>query len=204
MRACKRPISFVRIGRKRKKDGWITVTPFDPQPSEPANLIALKAEIVANWPMTSLYLDMLKETDLRLNFTDVLKSSTAYETLDRSGSAWPRLLLGLNGIGTNAGFQRMAGLGSGTTAKDLALCSAPIRYGRRAATGDCHCCLTARCTARDPRIWGDGTTACASDSKHFGAWDQNLTTQWHVRYGGARGHDLLACRQEFPVHTLPA
>jgi TnpA family transposase len=23
-----------------------------------------------------------------------------------------------------------------------------------------------------------------SDSKHFGAWDQNLTTQWHVRYGG--------------------
>jgi len=30
--------------------------------------------------MTSL-LDMLKEADLRLNFTDVLKSPTAYETL---------------------------------------------------------------------------------------------------------------------------
>ena len=108
---------LVRISRKRKKDGWITVTPFDPQP-EPANLIALKAEIVATWPMTNL-LDMLKETDLRLNFTDVLKSSTAYETLDRSVLR-PRLLLGLNGIGTNAGFQRMAGLQSGTTAKDLA------------------------------------------------------------------------------------
>ncbi|MCE7917420.1 MAG: Tn3 family transposase, partial [Nitrosomonas sp. PRO5] len=37
---------------------------------------------------------------------------------------------------------------------------------------------------RDPGIWGSGTTTCASDSKHFGAWDQNLTTQWHVRYGG--------------------
>src|SRR5208282_6414824 len=37
---------------------------------------------------------------------------------------------------------------------------------------------------RNPAIWGDGTNACASDSKHFGAWDQNLTTQWHVRYGG--------------------
>src|SRR6185312_1031253 len=37
---------------------------------------------------------------------------------------------------------------------------------------------------RNPAIWGDGTTACASDSKHFGAWDPNLTTQWHVRYGG--------------------
>jgi TnpA family transposase len=171
---------LVRISRKRKKDGWITVTPFDPQP-EPANLIALKAEIVATWPMTNL-LDMLKEADLRLNFTDVLKSSTAYETLDRSVLR-PRLLLGLNGIGTNAGFQRMAGLQSGTTAKDLA-------YVRRryitvdalrqaiavVADGTLH--------ARDPRIWGDGTTACASDSKHFGAWDQNLTTQWHVRYGG--------------------
>jgi hypothetical protein len=108
---------LVGIGRKRKKDGWITVTPFDPQP-EAANLIALKAEIVATWPMTNL-LDMLKETDLRLSFTDLLKSSTAYETLDRSVLR-PRLLLGLNGIGTNAGFQRMAGFRSGTTAKDLA------------------------------------------------------------------------------------
>lgn len=26
-------------------------------------------------------------------------------------------------------------------------------------------------------IWGDGTTACASDSKKFGAWDQNLLTE---------------------------
>ncbi len=34
---------------------------------------------------------------------------------------------------------------------------------------------------RHPTIWGSGTTACASDSKHFGAWDQNLTTQWHIR-----------------------
>jgi TnpA family transposase len=171
---------LVRIGRKRKKDGWITVTPFDPQP-EPANLIALKAEIVATWPMTNL-LDMLKETDFRLNFTDVLKSSTAYETLDRSVLR-PRLLLGLNGVGTNAGFQRMAGLRSGTTAKDLAYVRR--RYmtidGLRQAIG-----VVADGTlhARDPRIWGDGTTACASDSKHFGAWDQNLTTQWHVRYGG--------------------
>ena len=38
--------------------------------------------------------------------------------------------------------------------------------------------------ARDPLIWGEGTNTCASDSKHFGAWDQNLTTQWHIRYGG--------------------
>ena len=29
---------------------------------------------------------------------------------------------------------------------------------------------------RNPGLWGEGTTACASDSKKFGAWDQNLIT----------------------------
>jgi TnpA family transposase len=171
---------LVSIGRKHNKDGWITVTPFDPQP-DPANLTALKAELVATWPMTSL-LDMLKETDLRLNFTNALKSATVYETLDRSVLR-PRLLLCLNGLGTNAGFQRMAGLQSGTTARDLAY----VRH--RYITTDAlrqAIAIVANGTlrARVPAIWGEGTTACASDSKHFGAWDQNLTTQWHVRYGG--------------------
>jgi TnpA family transposase len=171
---------LVGISRKRNKDGWITVTPFDPQP-DPANLVAIKAELNATWPMTGL-LDMLKETDLRLNFTDALKSATAYETLDRSVLR-PRLLLCLNGLGTNAGFQRMTGLQSGTTAKDLAY----VR--RRYVTADALRQAIAIVTngtlhARDPGVWGNGTTACASDSKHFGAWDQNLTTQWHVRYGG--------------------
>ena len=33
-------------------------------------------------------------------------------------------------------------------------------------------------------IWGDATTACASDSKKFSAWDQNLLTEWSVRHRG--------------------
>ncbi|EEP69789.1 transposase [Micromonospora sp. ATCC 39149] len=31
-------------------------------------------------------------------------------------------------------------------------------------------------------LWGAGSTAVASDSTHFGAWDQNLFTEWHSRY----------------------
>lgn len=168
----------VRLGAKR--NGWITLTPLDAQ-SDPPQLAALKAELNATWPMTSL-LDMIKETDLRLSFTDALKSPTAYETMDRS-VLQPRLLRCLHGIGTNAGLQRMAGLDSGTTARDLAYVRRryiSVDTLRRAiatvADGTLH--------ARNPAIWGSGTTACASDSKHFGAWDQNLTTQWHVRYGG--------------------
>ena len=163
-----------------KSGSWITLTPLDAQP-DPPNLTALKAELNAIWPMTSL-LDMVKETDLRLGFTDLLKSPTAFEALERS-VLQPRLLLCLHGIGTNAGLQRMASLESGTTAKDLAYVRRRyigVDAMRRAiavvADGTLH--------ARNPVIWGSGTTACASDSKHFGAWDQNLTTQWHVRYGG--------------------
>jgi TnpA family transposase len=169
---------LVRISRKR--GGWITVTPLDPQP-EPPNLTALKAEITATWPMTSL-LDMVKETDLRLNFTKILKSPTAYETMERT-VLQPRLLLCLHGLGTNAGLQRMAGLRSGVTYKDLAYVRR--RYLTTEALRRAIAIVTnGTLQARSPAIWGDGTTACASDSKHFGAWDQNLTTQWHVRYGG--------------------
>ena len=39
-------------------------------------------------------------------------------------------------------------------------------------------------TIRRPEIWGEGATSCASDAKKFGAWDQNLMTEWHIRYGG--------------------
>lgn len=38
--------------------------------------------------------------------------------------------------------------------------------------------------ARQAEVWGEGTTACGLDSKHFGAWNQNLMTKWHVHYGG--------------------
>jgi TnpA family transposase len=37
---------------------------------------------------------------------------------------------------------------------------------------------------RHRAIWGEGSSAVASDSTHFGAWDQNLFTEWHSRYGG--------------------
>lgn len=164
-----------------KSGGWITLSPLVARP-DPENLDALKAEITATWPMTSL-LDIVKETDLRLGFTDALSSPTAYERLDRT-ELRPRLLLCLYGLGTNTGLKRMDAAGrSGPSYRDL------VYARRRYITTDRLRQAIAVVTngtlrARNPLIWGDGTTACASDSKHFGAFDQNLTTQWHVRYGG--------------------
>jgi TnpA family transposase len=164
-----------------RRGGWITVSPLQARP-DPENIEALKAEVSATWPMTSL-LDIIKEADLRLNFTDALSSPTAYETLDRT-TLRPRLLLCLHGLGTNAGLKRMdASRHGGPSYRELAYARrryiTPDRLRRAIAI-----VTNGTLRVRNPRIWGDGTTACASDSKHFGAWDQNLTTQWHVRYGG--------------------
>ena len=168
----------VRVSRKA--GGWIHLTPLQPKPL-PANIDALKAEVAEAWPMTGL-LDMLKETDLRVGFTDRLRSSTAYEALDRAVLR-PRLLLCLNGFGTNAGLKRMTSSQLGASYKDLLYVRR--RYINPDQLREAIAAVTnATLRARDPLIWGEGTNACASDSKHFGAWDQNLTTQWHVRYGG--------------------
>ncbi|HDI3057595.1 Tn3 family transposase [Clostridium botulinum] len=35
-------------------------------------------------------------------------------------------------------------------------------------------------------VWGEGTTTCALNSKKFGAWHQNLMTEWHIRYRSRR------------------
>ena len=50
-----------------RDNGCITVSPFEAQ-AEPLNLLRLKEEIGKRWSMTSL-LDILKEADLRINFT---------------------------------------------------------------------------------------------------------------------------------------
>ena len=57
-----------------KNNGWIRLSPFEALPSPP-NLNRLQREIERCWPMTNL-LDMLKETDLRVNFTQHFKSGS--------------------------------------------------------------------------------------------------------------------------------
>lgn len=163
-----------------KGDGWIGLSPLDAQP-EPPSLLMLKSELSGRWPMTSL-LDILKEVDLRVRFTETFKSPTAWESLERA-VLQPRLLLCLYGLGTNTGLKRMSAGEHGASYKDLL-------YVRRRFINKDHLreairqVVNAIFRVRTPAIWGEGTTACASDSKKFGAWDQNLMTEWHVRYGG--------------------
>ncbi len=100
----------------KRRGGTISVAALERQP-EPAGLVALKGEIGRCWPMTGL-LDMLKEADLRIGFTDAFRTVTDHENLPRS-VLQQRLLLCLNGIGTNTGLKRMASGQGDVTYKDL-------------------------------------------------------------------------------------
>jgi len=158
----------------------ISVSPYEKQP-EPPNLVSLKAELDRRWPMTSL-LDMLKEADLRTNFTAAFQSAGDRVILDPD-TLRRRLLFCLYGMGTNAGLKRIAAGTKDASYKELL----HVRHrfvhkeALRAATAKV---ANAVLATRSPAIWGEGTTTCASDSKKFGAWDQNLMTEWHIRYGG--------------------
>jgi TnpA family transposase len=45
--------------------------------------------------------------------------------------------------------------------------------------------------SRQAAVWGEGTTAVASDSTHFSAFDQNIFTEWHSRYRRAKRGVLI-------------
>jgi hypothetical protein len=169
-----------RVRILQNKGVWIAVSPSEPQ-AESENLGALKAERARRWPMTSL-LDVLKETDHRVGFTQCLRSGTEREHLDRR-VLQHRLLLCLYGLGTNTGFKPMTTGHTDGSPKDLLYVRRRFLSleGLRQAIARV---VNATLDVRLSHIWGETTTTYASDSKQLGAWDQNLLTEWHVRYGG--------------------
>lgn len=163
-----------------KAQGLIRLRPIDPAP-EPNNLKQLKGEINQIWHQTSL-LDILKETDLRVNFTRNFKTMGAREILDRE-TLQKRLLLCLYGMGTNTGLKRIHTGINGENYQDLLYVRRRYIHKDQLRSAIAEV-INAIFEIRLPHIWGEGTTTCASDSKHFGAWEQNLMTQYHLRYGG--------------------
>jgi TnpA family transposase len=100
-----------------------------------------------------------------------------------------RLLLCLFGLGTNTGIKSMESRPDDNH-KDLYYIRRRFLSveGLRQATTQV---LNATLAARLPRIWGEATTACASDSKQFGAWDHNLQTTVTFAFCHLLGFDLM-------------
>lgn len=169
---------YLRLREKGK--ARISLSPLPAQP-EPPNLDDLSVEIAGRWPMTSL-LDILKEGDLRLGLTDHFTTVASRQVIDPD-TLRKRLLLCLYGLGTNTGLKRVAAGDPESGYQDL-------RYVRRRfihkeqLRAAIACVVDGIFGARSAEIWGEATTACASDSKKFGAWDQNLLSSWSIRHRG--------------------
>jgi TnpA family transposase len=169
----------VRI-TNHKGGGWFTVTPLEPQP-EPERLAQLKREIAKRWWMIEL-IDIFKEADLRVDFTDAFQSLGIREQLSRE-EIQKRLLLCLYGLGTNMGLKRMATGNTDLTYENLLYIKRKFIHPENLKAANIQV-VNAILRERLAEVWGEATTSCAFDSKKFGAWDQNLMTEWHPRYRG--------------------
>ncbi len=161
-----------------KQGGRIRLSPLVAQAGT-VNLRRLKYDIRRRWWLTTL-LDVLKEADLQIAFTDDFHSLTGQERLSRQ-ELRRRLLLCLFGLGTNTGLSSVS---MGNHGIDLTkLQYIRRRYIAKDALRQAISKVTnATLAIRQPEIWGETATWCASDSKQFGAWNQNLLAQWHKRY----------------------
>ncbi|MER6314417.1 Tn3 family transposase [Streptomyces sp. NPDC001581] len=163
-----------------RKSGSIRLTAAEAQP-EPRNLRRIKGEVQRRWGIVPL-VDMLKEAGLRTGCLDAVTSVSGGGSLSAEVLA-ERLLLVIYAYGTNTGIKAVASGGHGHTEDEL-------RYVRRrylsaeAARAIAVQIANATFTARSTELWGQGSTAVASDSTHVRAYDQNLFTEWHSRYGG--------------------
>jgi len=169
-----------KVHLSNKSNGWITLSPSEAQ-TEPKNLSKLKAEIMRQWPMINL-LDILKESDLRLSFTDDFKTLATHEKLDRS-TIQKRLILALYGLGANTGLKRISAGNHGVSYLELQYIKRKFINKDNLRNAISHV-VNEILKSRITDVWGEGTTTCASDSKKVGAWDQNLLTEWHIRYKG--------------------
>ena len=125
--------------------------------------LVLKGKIKRRWWMTNL-LDMVKETDFRVGFTDSFKSLTGQHRIPQD-ELQKRLLLCLFGLGTNTGLTS-ASMGNHGASYDN------LKYVRRrfiskeAIRQAISRVVNATLDIKQTRIWGENATWCASDPKH--------------------------------------
>ena len=102
--------------------------------------MALTTALVQRWPMTNL-LDILKETELRVRFTEAFRTVGTREML-KPEVLQRRLLLCLYGLGTNAGLKRMCSGGGEDGYADSAVHSAALHHEGTVAGSDRAGCAT--------------------------------------------------------------
>jgi TnpA family transposase len=163
-----------------KDGGHITISPYEPQ-AEPVNIKKLHQAIKKEYGTINL-IDILKESELQIEFTNLIRTVASRENIPREILQF-RVLLCLYAIGTNTGLKCVSSANESVSYDDL-------KYVKRRfiTVENVRFILTEIINkileVRDPRIWGMATTGVACDSKKISVWDQNLMVEWHARYKG--------------------
>ncbi|WP_393100442.1 transposase [Streptomyces sp. LN325] len=148
---------------------------------EPENLVTLKAEIQRRWGTIDL-IDILKEAEFATGFTSEFASVASREAVPRDVLR-RRLLLVLFALGTNMGIKRVVATGKHGESEAVLRRIRHLFVNRTNMRSALVKLVNNTFAARDEGWWGAGT-ACASDSRKFGAWSSNFMTEWHQRYRG--------------------
>jgi TnpA family transposase len=163
-----------------KDGGHIKISPYEPQ-AEPVNIKKLHQAIKKEYGTINL-IDILKESDLQIEFTNLIQTVASRENIPRETLQF-RILLCLYAIGTNTGLKCVSSANEFINYDDL-------RYVKRRfiTVENVRLILVEIINKildiRDPRIWGTATTSVSCDSKKISVWDQNLMVEWHARYRG--------------------
>lgn len=170
--------NLVSIG-KRKGKSWIELTPLE-KIEDPKFIQRLKEAVLAKWGVIDL-LDVLKEVDLRENFTSCFSTAGNREILDRE-TIRKRLLLCNFAIGTNAGLKRTAGASKGAVTFEELRHIRNFFLNKDDLREAINTVINGIFRIRNPKIWRSVSTACAADSKQFGCFNKNLLTEWSPRH----------------------
>jgi TnpA family transposase len=171
-------VKIVFPGRAAER-GVFSVAKLEAQP-KPQSLSLIKEAIQQRYGMLDL-LDVFVEADRLVDFTRFFTHSGTKEVRSREVLR-PLILLNVFGEGTNMGVKRIANANQQYSYSEL-LYVRKMYFSVEALRNAIGAVVNKILHLRNPRIWGEGQT-CASDGKRFGAWNQNLMTEWRARYKG--------------------
>lgn len=161
------------------KEGLFHVPKIAKHPECPV-IQEIKHQVLHRWGVLDL-LDILLEAERQVNFSRYFRTSGQRQVITPEEHR-ERLLLVLFSLGTNLSLTHIYSAANPSCSYD------DLRYFRsrfitpEALREGIAALVNRVLEVRNPAIWGRGT-ACASDGKRFGAWDQNLMTEWNPHYG---------------------
>jgi len=160
------------------KKGLFRIPKIKARPERPI-LQEIKNKVLNRWGILDL-LDVLIEADKHVEFSRFFYSTGQRQVLDRK-DVKERLILCLFGIATNLGLKRI----HAATQPDCSYDDLLYFRKRFVSIDPVRSAITALTNRilelRNPEIWGC-STACASDGKYIGSWDQNLVAEWNPHY----------------------